>query len=538
MAFLGAQNNYLQEMMKRYGAESQPNFLDVSNALIQSRAENTPFSPRSEKTFDNRVQESIAARTAPMRANIEAQESVYNLMSKAAEQGNASAKRVIDLSKEFAGDDPNDLNAVMTKLQEYEQRDGVDLEGENPLPYIMKAVKETGVKPFNLRAAELEARQQRMQSEADLRNADFEIKRQALDLKERELSDPSTSSTIMKMGKLPEGSYFNPETGRVEPIPGLEDLPDYMRKETAPGRALPDSAMGRLEKYRAPLDETERLLGSFDDKYAGKPIIGEFDNAFKRTFGDDTGQAQWWQDYQSFKNNVRHELFGASLTSTEKAEFEKAIVSPGMAPSEVKKNLKRQKDIIAKSLARVSKVYEAGGYSKDQLDIYRGGDGAASEGSGEMEIIRDPQTGKLKKKVNDDLGFIMNELENNPKAISDINNSPVQYGINQAYNKGVEVGSLTEDQAREHYKKEYNLDGFVPANASDAFKLVAQDAVIHHGKDKDTKRLIDMAGGDPYKLLQLRYEYMQGIPKLQPQMKGLKNRLNKLARKIGEMESA
>jgi len=80
---------------------------------------------------------------------------------------------------------------------------------------------------------------------------------------------------------------------------------------------------------------------------------------------------QWWQAYQDHVNKVRNELFGAALTAPEKAEFEKAMVTKGMSPTQAKANLERQANSALKAYNKIENVLRVQGYSKSALDILK-----------------------------------------------------------------------------------------------------------------------------------------------------------------------
>lgn len=124
-----------------------------------------------------------------------------------------------------------------------------------------------------------------------------------------------------------------------------------------PKRAMPASTEKRLTAAAELADAMDRFNGGFQPNYAGKTIMGDTSNTVGKIFGDDTGQAQWWQDYQGYVNDVRQEKFGASLTNNEKNEFLKYIVTPRMSPKQVQENLRRQKQITDSALARLQRGY-------------------------------------------------------------------------------------------------------------------------------------------------------------------------------------
>ena len=121
--------------------------------------------------------------------------------------------------------------------------------------------------------------------------------------------------------------------------------------------------MDRLNDAAGNLSTITRLNDTFRPEYFGKVFdtIGNVENALaKRGFGDE-GQANFFQDYQSFKNITRNQLFGAALTKTEKDEFEKANISPGMSPELAQKNLARQQEIAMQGAQRLGRSLIANG---------------------------------------------------------------------------------------------------------------------------------------------------------------------------------
>jgi hypothetical protein len=97
--------------------------------------------------------------------------------------------------------------------------------------------------------------------------------------------------------------------------------------------------------------------------------VGELQNTIGRNVGGGYGeQAQWWQDYQTQKNTVRHALFGSALTATEKAEFDKAAITPGMSDETVSKNLQRQKMIAQRAARKLAAAYAKSGYSSEAIE--------------------------------------------------------------------------------------------------------------------------------------------------------------------------
>ena len=133
------------------------------------------------------------------------------------------------------------------------------------------------------------------------------------------------------------------------------------------GKALPSSAVTSLSAAGAAVEDTSRSKRTFKDEYGGKTIMGRLSNTIGKLVGDDTGQVQWWQDYDSAQNLARNALFGSALTNTEKEAWEMIAVNPRMDADEIKKNIDRKQALEARAASKLGRAYAAGGYSKDQI---------------------------------------------------------------------------------------------------------------------------------------------------------------------------
>ena len=196
----------------------------------------------------------------------------------------------------------------------------------------------------------------------------------------------------MQNPQAPSGYQPNPEGGLM-PIPGgpadkqaetpsppagfrwtpdgnLEKIPGGPADDTGkPGTALTNPMIKEIEALTGQRDAFRSLTEGFRPEFGGN-IMGDWENTARRLVGDDTGQAQWWQNMQMQDNAVRHGLFGAALTATEQAAWNRTTVTPRMDPEEIQKNLQRRKEIIETATARLARVYAKGGYNKDQLGEY------------------------------------------------------------------------------------------------------------------------------------------------------------------------
>lgn len=178
---------------------------------------------------------------------------------------------------------------------------------------------------------------------------------------------------------------------------------------------LLNKAIGELTKVESPLRESTALLGTFKDDYTGfkASAIGDAAVAYKKRFGNDTDFVDWWQRYQEHKNDIRKSLFGSALTGTEKAEFDKAVVTPGMKPEQVKRNLERQELAAKIAASKIAKAYKNKGIDRETIDSY-----ASNYGNFDWENFTPPDWYLgTKPKAGADTSKGMGMSQNKPGAI-------------------------------------------------------------------------------------------------------------------------
>ncbi len=118
-------------------------------------------------------------------------------------------------------------------------------------------------------------------------------------------------------------------------------------------KVMPQAALDKLTSSSSQVDSMNRLTRTFKDEYGGNVIGGAMENTARRLAGDETGQAQWWQDYKQWANQVRHDLFGSALTAPELASFDAANITERMESGEIRKNLARQKQLAESALKKL-----------------------------------------------------------------------------------------------------------------------------------------------------------------------------------------
>jgi hypothetical protein len=160
--------------------------------------------------------------------------------------------------------------------------------------------------------------------------------------------------------KLPDGSVQQQEWDRKagtwkdvgKPAPGERD------------RRLSVTDITKLSEEGAKAQQVANFSTSFQPGYAGWKVnaVGELANTLGRNLpegvvGEERAAAsRWWQDYDRYKNQVRHGLYGASLTKNEQGAFLKADIHPGMDPKQIQANLETQRRLVENSIRRKGKA--------------------------------------------------------------------------------------------------------------------------------------------------------------------------------------
>lgn len=124
------------------------------------------------------------------------------------------------------------------------------------------------------------------------------------------------------------------------------------------GAAKPGKPMrqGDADKLAEQVDSYAALkdaMSGFQDDFAGNTVIGRLENWAQGAIDVGTpGQRQWWANFYAADNLIRNNLFGASLTESEKQAYAQTTVDPSMSPATVKKNIEERLEIARKALER------------------------------------------------------------------------------------------------------------------------------------------------------------------------------------------
>lgn len=178
-----------------------------------------------------------------------------------------------------------------------------------------------------------------------------------------ETFEPMTAEEAAALGLAPGGVYQKGSRGSIKTV---------QKSAIGTEKVLPMPYATKLMEKGEVVDTGARLNEGFKDEFGGHILAGDWSNTFSRLMGDDSGQAQWWQDYQFHANEVRNKLFGSALTAQETQQWDRANIEPRMDAGEIRKNLKRRQEIEARGLERLMRGTAAGGYNKAQIEEYAG----------------------------------------------------------------------------------------------------------------------------------------------------------------------
>lgn len=138
-------------------------------------------------------------------------------------------------------------------------------------------------------------------------------------------------------------------------------------------KGLAGSDVRELTKRESVASSFGELVNSFKPQYAGTTFLATAENALGRyqPFGMGqryADQANWWQNYNNAKNDIRHALFGSALTVAEQAAFDRANITEGMSPDEINRRLRQQHRATVQAYNKLKATYARGGYDMSQFN--------------------------------------------------------------------------------------------------------------------------------------------------------------------------
>lgn len=175
------------------------------------------------------------------------------------------------------------------------------------------------------------------------------------------------------------------------------------------GPKIPRGVANDIAKAGEALDTSDDLINGFKPTYGGYKSrdVGDIDMFMERNLkGDKTGAAEWWAKYQSKTQAVRHGFYGASFTKSEREEWDKQAINPGMTPAVIKARLNAQREVEDRVARRLAKGWSIA-YGAEQVSAFLDRDlgdldmtpdqpeAAPAAGAGEMDYV--PGKGLVRK---------------------------------------------------------------------------------------------------------------------------------------------
>ena len=308
---------------------------------------------------------------------------------------------------------------------------------------------------------------------------------------------------------------------------GGTDTPQFKQWQQERGAIQDDLANNPLFKYNSDIRQTDDA--NFESKLQGSSIAGAGRRMFQQT-GDAVAARNYVEDHL---NKV------PGLDETKKirllGEVTAHLQGAQALQAQVRSDLENQASGLAAHMTTTGQVDD--NTVDGLLTSLRGA--RAFKAAGMLEAARDQThfmpliVGGTAQQAIDALQKVQHLAANPPAAATvggfnsavsrtlgfeggynpnDANGSPSNLGINQAANPGVNVKSLTVDQAKGIYKTKYwdaiggdQLDKDNPALAHVAF-----DTAVVAGPQK-AKELMAESGGDANKFMDLRASYLNGL---------------------------
>jgi hypothetical protein len=162
-------------------------------------------------------------------------------------------------------------------------------------------------------------------------------------------------------------------SGRPEAPDATADTGARIRPR-GPTRVLPDSARRELGRLGEAGTVMSSLVADFRPDYGGfvSEFVGDTANFIARRTPGESPRADWWARYQEQVNLIRNSLFGSALTRTEKEQFDKASINPGMTPEAIRSRLQEQAAAAQRAAMRLARSYAEGGYNRREVEAALG----------------------------------------------------------------------------------------------------------------------------------------------------------------------
>lgn len=181
--------------------------------------------------------------------------------------------------------------------------------------------------------------------------------------------DPNSGQLYQTAGvKIPQELQVQPPDSGVsgKGLPPVNTLPP-----TTQGRKPIDiSDREKLLEGRSQIALLAPAMEKFKPSYAGYKSKAVADAALeggrRGIIPSQEEAAQWWESYNQWVTGLMKSTFGASLTENEKKQITTFTASPAQSPKVVSDNIKKQMDVIEKSMMSRANALISSGYNPEE----------------------------------------------------------------------------------------------------------------------------------------------------------------------------
>lgn len=140
------------------------------------------------------------------------------------------------------------------------------------------------------------------------------------------------------------------------------------------------------------IDQYKALLKDFKPEYANYYFGGKLVTRIKQRTGSDTDRVNWWKNFKRLDAELRHELFGATLTTNEQKAWDDITINENTDSNIVTSNILLRSNIATDNLRNDVDGYLTAGY-----DIGNYAPPERTEKTG-VEIVNKPKASPVKQK--------------------------------------------------------------------------------------------------------------------------------------------
>jgi len=177
-----------------------------------------------------------------------------------------------------------------------------------------------------------------------------------------------------------------------------EEKQTALKRSQTMQRLLAPAKAQELGSKQNQLDVYDALEKSFDDKYAGKVMFGPTGTEIRSRIGGDENRVNWWKTFKSIDAKLRHELFGATLTSNEQRAWDSITVNENSTPKTIKTAIQTRVQLAKNAFSRELKSYEKVGYDvSDFSNIEPAGEITPTEQATPQKTTNAPSVGTVSK---------------------------------------------------------------------------------------------------------------------------------------------